>query len=317
MNLSIVIPARNEEAVLDAGLAELKRVLDGRLQYEVIVVDNGSVDRTAEVAARHGARVCKAADVSIGAARNAGVALARCGILAFIDADVLLTESWADEFLQVERLLFDSPLTITGARYEVGRRPGWIERHWFGPSVVGATSYINSGNLITTKTLHETIGGFSQTLATGEDVDYCQRARAAGAAIIQDVKLRTMHEGYPKTLRGFVRREMWHGQGDVASLRALLRSRVAVCAVLFCLFHLAAVCGMVFRSPAWLGVGLGGILALCLASSIRRSRRSGLRTVLVNCFIYYFYFVGRAISLFVRAAAPQAGRGAEAGRCPP
>ncbi len=151
MNLTVVIPARNEERVIDQSLAELKRILDGRMEYEVIVVDNGSVDGTPDVAARHGAKVCFRPDVAIGAARNAGVALAQGSILAFVDADVFLTDSWADEFLQIEQGLMMSPMTVTGSRYDIGRHACWIERHWFGPSVNAESSYINSGNLVTTK----------------------------------------------------------------------------------------------------------------------------------------------------------------------
>src|ERR1700757_501797 len=91
MRFSVVIPAYNEEKYLprlldsiDAARANYSR---GRDQIEVIVADNDSTDRTAEVAVAHGARVVHVAKRRIAAARNGGARVARGEILCFIDAD--------------------------------------------------------------------------------------------------------------------------------------------------------------------------------------------------------------------------------------
>ena len=209
-----------------------------------------------------------------------GRALAHGTLFAFIDADVFLTESWVDEFLRIEPGLATLPMTVTGAAAASGGTE-LIERHWFAPVVQCEGSYINSGNLVTTR-LHEAINGFSETLVTGEDVDYCQR-HAAGATIAGNVKLRTVHEGYPKTLRGFVRREMWHGRGDVANLGACCGPASALCAVFFSAMHVVLACGAIARSLPWIAVGLLGIAALCMADC-----RCGDRTASVSRTIQNF-----------------------------
>jgi glycosyltransferase involved in cell wall biosynthesis len=86
--LSLIIPAHNEEAILGRTLAILRdsAVALGE-PYELIVVDDASTDRTAEVARAHGASVVRIDRRQIAASRNAGAAASRGEVLVFIDAD--------------------------------------------------------------------------------------------------------------------------------------------------------------------------------------------------------------------------------------
>ncbi len=85
-DVSLVIPARNEER----GLARLLPRLAHYGLGQILVCDNGSTDRTAEVAHAHGATVVPAPRVGYGAACWAGLeALSpQCRVVAFLDADV-------------------------------------------------------------------------------------------------------------------------------------------------------------------------------------------------------------------------------------
>jgi glycosyltransferase involved in cell wall biosynthesis len=90
--ISIIIPAYNEEALLDGTLAAIRAAAETLgSPHEVIVVDDGSTDRTAEIARAHGARVVGANLRNIGAARNAGARVASGDLLIFVDADTLVT----------------------------------------------------------------------------------------------------------------------------------------------------------------------------------------------------------------------------------
>jgi tetratricopeptide (TPR) repeat protein len=81
--LSATLIVRDEAAVLAACLASLEPVVD-----EIIVVDTGSTDRTADIAARHGARVFQFAwNDDFSAARNFAIEQASCPWLLYIDAD--------------------------------------------------------------------------------------------------------------------------------------------------------------------------------------------------------------------------------------
>jgi len=90
--ISFIIPAYNEEALLDATLAAVRAAADSLASpHEVIVVDDGSTDRTAEIARSRGARVVGVNVRQIAAARNAGAREAMGDLLIFVDADTLIT----------------------------------------------------------------------------------------------------------------------------------------------------------------------------------------------------------------------------------
>ena len=89
-SISIVIPARNAEATLAATLDSVAG--QSGVEVEVIVVDDGSTDRTREIAAGHSirAKVVSSPRPGVSAARNAGFAASTGWAVVFLDADDLL-----------------------------------------------------------------------------------------------------------------------------------------------------------------------------------------------------------------------------------
>jgi glycosyltransferase involved in cell wall biosynthesis len=99
-DISIIVPAYNAEGTL-AGC--LQAILDLRLSepYEVILVDDGSADGTAAIAERFAPRVkvLRQAHKGAGAARNAGIEIARGDIILFTDADCEPVPGWGTVML--------------------------------------------------------------------------------------------------------------------------------------------------------------------------------------------------------------------------
>jgi glycosyltransferase involved in cell wall biosynthesis len=89
--ISFIIPAYNEEALLGETLNAINMAAAPIGEpYEVIVVDDGSTDRTAAIAAERGARVVPVQLRHIAGARNAGARTARGELLVFVDADTIM-----------------------------------------------------------------------------------------------------------------------------------------------------------------------------------------------------------------------------------
>lgn len=93
--LSVVIPARNEQELIGECLAALRE--QGDPVDEIIVVDNGSTDGTADVArAVPGVIVMSEPRTGVTYARNAGLDAATGDLLARIDADTIVSPGWAE-----------------------------------------------------------------------------------------------------------------------------------------------------------------------------------------------------------------------------
>ena len=90
--ISFIVPAYNEEALLGRTLAAVHHAARALGEsFEVVVADDASTDRTAEVARANGARVVPVNNRQIAATRNAGAKAASGELLVFVDADTLVT----------------------------------------------------------------------------------------------------------------------------------------------------------------------------------------------------------------------------------
>ena len=96
---SVIVPVYNGASTLDACLRALAHQTVPRTSYEVIVVDDGSADASAAIAARHGARVVCQDHAGPAAARNRGARAAQGEILLFTDADCEPQPDWIEETL--------------------------------------------------------------------------------------------------------------------------------------------------------------------------------------------------------------------------
>ncbi|MBL8269728.1 glycosyltransferase [Steroidobacter sp.] len=292
--ISIIIPAFNEAQDLP-GLLDSLAAIRNDDAFEVIVVDNGSTDCTANIARDRGANVVSIKRSPVGSGRNAGAKAARGELLAFLDADVIATPQWLAETRAIAER--DREATITGDIYDIVEHPSWIERHWFGASYLrGARTYLNGGNLLISRADFAKVGGFNEQMISGEDVEFCERAAAAAIPIRPNRTLRVLHKGYPSTARRFIKREAWHGRSDFRSMRSFLASPVAISAAVFAAFHVVLITALIARIW-WLAAGaLTAITLLCLASAFWKWSCVAWKSRVVNAGVFYLYFTGRALA---------------------
>ena len=207
--LSVVIPAHNAAAylgeALDSVLAEAAGLGVARAT-EVVVVDDASRDETAKIAvsyADQGVRlVSRAAQGGIGAARNSGVAVTGGEYLAFLDADDL----WTKGRLAALFTALDGA-GAAGAAFGHTRQFACPR---MDPSLRGklrvpsdAIPAYCAGGMLLRRADFNSVGGFSETLAVGEFIDWFARAKEKGLKplLIDDVVLERRIHGANQTVQ--------------------------------------------------------------------------------------------------------------------
>lgn len=284
ITLSVVVPALNEERVIGRCLECLVAQDFPADRMEVLVVDNGSRDRTREIArgfsARLNLRVLEAKNVRIGALRNLGARCAHGEYVAFLDADCLPPTNWLS---QAAAIFPQQPSAVIGAAYNIPEDSTWVARSWYGhqKSKQGDVSYIPGGDLLIRKSDFQLAGGFDETLQTNEDYEFCRRAIQAGLAVRAFAALGVCHLGTPQTLKDFYRKQRWHGKHVFrVFFRSLprLRNLPSVAFALYILLCLAGMAGGVASALVWGNVwGLAGCTAALVAAPLVLSLRSTLR----------------------------------------
>ncbi len=190
VNISVIVPAFNEERGLDASLASVRHAMAAfawaGLASELIVCDNNSTDATAAIAANAGARVVFEPINQISRARNTGAAHATGEWLLFVDADSHPTPDLCAELAAVIRT---GDCVAGGATMSVDAGESIGIR-----VIVGAWNTISrvtrwaAGSFLFCRTdVFRDAGGFSEELFVAEDVDLSLRlkriARTSGQRV--------------------------------------------------------------------------------------------------------------------------------------
>ena len=191
MKISLVIPAHNEEAFIGDCLDSAIQQSQGRF-HEIVVVDNVSTDRTAEVArARLGVRVVREDQKGITHARQRGLEETTGDFVAYIDADTRLPAQWFDV---AERAFKENPkaVSLSGpARYWDGTILQRVVMGCFwwisAPLTYRIVGYMVFGaNFIAKRDALLAIGGFDRSIEFyGEDTDIARRLSKVGETLFR------------------------------------------------------------------------------------------------------------------------------------
>jgi glycosyltransferase involved in cell wall biosynthesis len=189
MMLSCIIPAHNEEALIGGCIDSVIENSNGRL-LELIVVDNASTDRTAEIARqRSGVRVVREDRKGLCYARERGRLEANGDFLAFIDADSRMPRGWI-EFVE-QQFQRDKPIVcLSGPPIYFdtdSKRRFVLHSAWWAaaPAAYLVVGYMVYGaHFVVKRRALEAIGGFNCNIDFfGEDTDVARRLRAVGPVV--------------------------------------------------------------------------------------------------------------------------------------
>lgn len=310
-DISVIVPVYNGGHHFEHTLAAL--LASDCASYEIIVVDDGSTDASAERAVRRGVKVFTlAARCGPAAARNYGAKHARGHLLLFIDADVVVRR---DTLARVATLFQTQPHTtaVFGSYDDAPTATNFVSQHknllhhfvhqqsspaaqtfWAGCGAVRRDAFLS-------------VGGFDDARYSEpsiEDIELGYRLRRAGFALVFDRKLQVKHLKR-WTLASMLRADIFNralpwsrliveSGGMINDLN--LRVRERICAVLVGLaFVSVALSPFSPFSPFALAATLSCLavvlllnLRLLLFLAARRGAWFALRSFVMQC-LYYFY----------------------------
>jgi hypothetical protein len=223
-----------------------------------------------------------------------------------------------DAWVAAARAVFEAPdIAAAGALCHPPEQGTWVQRA-YGilrgvPRGVQDVEWLGSGNLAVRHRAFDALGGFDTSLTTCEDVDLCNRIRAAGHRIVSCADMKNVHYGDPDTLWNVFKGELWRGRDN---LRVTLRGPLTVRALPSMLIPVvdlaagaAAVVGLVAAATgaesgwpllAAALVVIGAGTALRAVRALAKSRPS-LRHAVQVTVVALVYDLARACALVARA----------------
>lgn len=179
MKLSIIIPTYNEEQYLPYLLETI--VAQTWRDFEVIVADNNSTDKTRQLAREFGARIVDGGLPGVG--RNRGAATAQGDLLLFLDADIILP---ASDFLEKAVQEIEERRLDIATCYLLPMSEKLVDQIMHGAYnkymklMSEASPHMPGFCIFSSRQVYEQVGGFDESVTLAEDHDFAKRAKEVG-----------------------------------------------------------------------------------------------------------------------------------------
>jgi len=179
VKISVIVPAYNEEKLLGASLTEIKTAAAAFAargwEFELVVCDNNSTDRTADIARAAGAQVIFEPVNQIARARNVGASIATGDWFIFVDAD---SHPSAELFADVAERIVGGRCLAGGStvRLDTSQRLACAAAAlWNGISRLGG--WLAGAFIFVEAAAFKSVGGFSHELFAAEELDLSRRLK--------------------------------------------------------------------------------------------------------------------------------------------
>ena len=214
--ISVVVPARDEAGSITSCLsALLSQGMDE--DFEIVVVDNGSSDATAELVATYPVRLVSEPRPGRSKARNAGIRAARGDVLVFTDADCVPRESWLRELLRGSD---DAGCGCFVGEIAMSEPAGAIARYCHDRELICQLRLLSqtvpvaaTGSIAYRREVFDAIGMFDEAFAFGEDGDLFWRMVRCGRFRYRYNPDAVVAHRHPERLGEFILRSFHEGEG--------------------------------------------------------------------------------------------------------
>lgn len=211
MNVSVVIPGRNVAGTIRECLESIIPMLGQHGIQEIIFVDDGSTDATAQIVRGYPIRYIRGEAGGPGAARNKGWRAARSDLIWFVDADCLAEPDSLPILLEHMK---DPQVDAVGGSYGNACEHSLlacliheeiVERHLRMPSRV---NFLATFNVLYRRHVLEEVGGFDERYLKAQDAELAYRMRQRGMQLAFDPRSRVKHH-HPVRLLPYLRTQFF------------------------------------------------------------------------------------------------------------
>ncbi len=277
--ISIIVIGRNEGERLERCLKSIRAADFPQEKIELVYVDTDSTDDSRAVAEGLGAKVIciNPRHRSAAAGRNAGLSVARCELVHFLDGDTVLDKAWLAKSAKTMR---DPQVTgVYGRREEMAPQATiynfWMHHDWYVPPGRVETC---GGDVLFRRDALLKAGGYDPSLIAGEERDLCFRLiRDQGVTIIRLDEPMALHDANMTRFGQYWRRcfRSGYAYAQVSARYPGLRTwrRTCVRNLAHALAALAVVALSVGLPSIWPVVIWVGLLAIALTRDAGRCRR--------------------------------------------
>lgn len=305
----MIVPVFNGDDTLGECLQALAHQTIGAEEYEIIVVDDGSIDGSAEIAARQGVTVIRQEHAGAAAARNRGAQRARGQVLLFTDADCRPEQDWIEQML----VPFADP-DIAGVKgaYRTQQRSlvarfaqAEYEEKYDRMARRERIDFVDTYAAAYRRDLFLAHGGFDPAFLRDEDQEFSFRLARAGCKLVFAPKAIVYHR-HPATVWSYARRKVHLGRWKVRvhfrhpaqavrdSYTPWTQKAQLLLLPLTGAAALTAALGLTPWAPALLLAGLGGATTLPL---LCRAARQGWLVVAITPLLVLIRALALAVGL--------------------
>ncbi|MEM2338455.1 MAG: glycosyltransferase [Candidatus Bathyarchaeia archaeon] len=306
--VSLIITTFNNERTIDECLKSIFELNYPRDQLEVIVIDGGSKDSTAQIAGKYPAKVIVKSS-NAPAAYNYAIKIAKGEIIAILDADVKVEKNWLNKLI---KYLKDPQVAGVSGGIEtwnyqnaLSRCVGYDIKYRYRRLLKNnSVKRIATMNLLLKRKVLEDVGGFDESLPTQYDTDVCNKITGKGYKLIFEPNAKCYHFNRP-TWREYFKQQLRYGKN---TLRLYLRNPklirgdeitdfgMNIQPILLLITIASAILGLIFENTRFLLYVSVFILAFLIAYYI-------FCAVKISAFFKDFTAMLLVIVYFVRAAA--------------
>ena len=209
--VSIIIPAYNEEKHIGKLLDSIMKMDYPQKNLEIIVIDDGSTDRTPVIVSRYPVKVIKGPHRGVGVARNIGWRSANHDIILFLDSDLVVSKNFLKEMIKAFK---KENVAAADCTTLIKNKKSLIARMLYLRNVLGLAIYDFPFVKLCKKKILEEVNGINPKYGYYDDWELAIRIKKKGYKIVRMRKAVVWHNE-PETFQELWRQHKWAGRSII------------------------------------------------------------------------------------------------------